>query len=119
MKQLFALAVLILLSSVPSFAQRPAGGGVGGAGGSIGGGTSRLPVYPSHDFQATYVTGSDDFTPSTFVPYDQALTDGRNALAARARSLADAAKESRNSERPRAKFTIMQDGNGRLVVESQ
>ena len=118
MKYIFGFAAFVLLSSLPAYAQRPAGGGVG-YGGAIGGGTSRLPVYSPTNFQAVYVTGADnyDFSPSTFRSYDQAVKEGQAALAERAKTIAEVAKDSRKSERPKAKFTIEQDANGNAVIE--
>jgi hypothetical protein len=120
MKYLFGFATLLLLSSVPVYAQRSSAGFGGGSGGSIGGGTSRLPTYPATNFQAVYVTGADNynFSPSTFRSYDQAVKEGRAALTEHAKTVAEIAKESRNADRPKAKVTISQDASGRAVIES-
>jgi hypothetical protein len=129
MKRLFGLAALVLLLSVPAHAQRMGGSGGLSAGTNVGvgGGVSSGPVYmpalPSHpprDFLVTNVSGTEaDFTPSTFLSYDEAIAEGRRALAARSKPLAECAKESRNIERDRAKIAFLQDANGRAFLASQ
>jgi hypothetical protein len=118
MKYILGFAAFVLLSSVPAYAQRAGGGGVG-YGGSIGGGTSRLPTYAPTNFQAVYLSGADNynFSPSTFCSYDQAVKEGRAALAEQAKTVAEVAKEARTSDRPKAKFTIEQDASGKAVIE--
>ena len=129
MKRLLGLAALALSVSVPAHAQRMGGsaGAVGGSG-SVGGagvssGTanvSLLPHYSPRDFLVTSVSGTEaDFTPSTFLGYDEAIAEGRAALAARTKPLAECAKESRNSERDKAKIAFLQDANGKAFLASR
>jgi hypothetical protein len=120
MKYLLSFAALLLVSTMPAHAQRASNSG-GGSGGSIGGGTSRLPTYAPASFQAVYVTGADNynFSPSTFRAYDQAVEEGRAALAERAKTLVDIAKENRATERTKAKLTIVQDASGNAVIETR
>lgn len=122
MKYTLGFAAFILLSSVPAFAQqqRPTAGPGVGYGGSIGGSTSRLPVYPSANFQATYAAGADNynFFPSTFRAYDQALKDGEAALTEHPKTIVEIAKETKAADRPKARFSIEQDASGRAIIES-
>jgi len=119
MKLLLGLAAFVAMSSVPAYAQRATSGSGGAAGGSLGGNAGRLPTYSPHDFQAIYLTGGDDsFTPSTFQSYDQALAEGRAALALKPKTVVEIAQESRNSSRPKAKITISQDAVGRAIIET-
>jgi hypothetical protein len=124
MKYLLAFAAMILLSCLPAYAQqqqRPTAGPGVGYGGSIGGSTSRLPVYPSANFQTFYVSGADnfDFSPSTFRSYDQALKEGQAALNERAKTIVEIAKETKAAERPKARLTIEQDASGRAIIETK
>jgi hypothetical protein len=129
MKRLLGLAALILSLSVPAHAQRMGGsggvinGGGSGGGGGVGLGAVNIPGLPGHpprDFLITSVSGSEsDFTPSTFLSYDEAIAEGRAALAARSKTLAECATESRNSERDKAKIAFLQDANGRAFLAPQ
>jgi len=120
MKYILGFATLVLLSSVPVYAQKSTTGAGVGYGGTIGGQTSHLPVYAPTNFQALYVTGADNsnFSLSSFRSYDQAVKEGRAALDEKAKSVAEIAKESRNSDRPKSKVRIEQDANGNAVIES-
>jgi hypothetical protein len=131
-KRICGLAALILWLSIPAHAQHAMGGssnGVASASGSAGGGTGgggsqvsfpTLPSYPQHEFLMTNVSGTKaDFTPSTYLDYDQALTDGRAALASKMRPLAEIAKQNRESNPAKAKIAILQDANGRAFLASQ
>jgi len=129
MKRLLGLAVLALSVSVPAHAQRMGGSGAAVSGGSsvggavVGSGTANVPSLPNHpprEFLVTTVSGTEaDFTPSTFLGYDEAMAEGRAALAARTKSLAECAKASRNSERDKAKIAFLQDANGKAFLASQ
>jgi hypothetical protein len=133
-KRICGLAALILWFSIPAHAQHAMGGsssGVANAGGSAGGGSGTgggggqasfptLPGYTQHEFLMTNVSGTHaDFTPSTFLDYDQALTEGRAALASKMRPLAEIAKQNRESKPAKAKIAILQDANGRAFLASQ
>jgi hypothetical protein len=120
MKQFLAVAVFILLSSTSAHAQRMSGTPVT-EGGEIGGGSHPLPIYANHSFDVSYVSGSDyDFNPSTFLSYDQAVNDGKAVLGAHVKTLAEMAKESRNSDRAKAKINIVEDPDtGKLALESR
>jgi hypothetical protein len=133
-KRICGLAALILWLSIPAHAQHAMGGssngvanasGWAGSGGGSGSGSGQvnfpsLPSYPQHEFLMTNVSGTKaDFTPSTFLDYDQALTEGRTALASRLRTLAEIAKQNRESKPAKAKIAILQDANGRAFLASQ
>ena len=134
MKRICGLAALILWLSIPAHAQHAMGGssnsvasasGWAGSGGGTGSGGGQvnfptLPSYPQHEFLMTNVSGTKaDFTPSTFLDYEQALTEGRAALASRLRTLAEIAKQNRESKPTKAKIAILQDANGRAFLASQ
>jgi hypothetical protein len=133
-KRICGLTALILWLSIPAHAQHAMGGsstGVAGAsgwaggGGGTGGGTGQvsfptLPSYPQHEFLMTNVSGTNaDFTPSTFLDYDQALNEGRAALASKMRPLAEIAKQNRESKPAKGKIAILQDANGKAFLASQ
>ena len=132
MKKLLSFAILGLFFSLPARAQKttmsgglgPTAGGAGG-GGAVGSGSGTvgfhtLPNYPRTQFQAIDVSGTAyDFTPSSWTSFNAGLAQGQAALAARARSLADVAAETRHSERPKAKLIIMQDAFGNAVIQRQ
>ena len=127
-KRICGLAALILWLSIPAHAQHAMGGSSNGvasasAGGGAGGGQvsfPTLPSYPQHEFLMTNVSGTKaDFTPSTFLDYDQALTEGQAALASEKRPLAEIARQNRESKPAKAKIAILQDANGKAFLASQ
>ena len=131
MKKLLGFAILGLSFSVPTHAQRamsgsaggPTSNGSGGFGGSpiAGGGTINfhtLPSVPRAQFQMVDVSGGDvSFFPSSFVQFEKGIAEGEAALAARQKSLGEAALENRSTEKPRAKLTITQDSFGNAIIE--
>jgi len=132
MKTLFGLAILGLSLSVPTHAQQRAmSGGAGGPtnNGSVGFGGSpvggagavhfpTLPSVPRAQFQMMDVSGGDaSFFPSSFVPFEKGIAEGEAALAVRQKSLGDVALENRGSEKPKAKFAIIQDQIGHAIIE--
>jgi hypothetical protein len=133
-KWICGLATLVLWLSIPTHAQHAMGGssnGIGnssgwaggGAGTGAGGGKTIFPTltsYPQHEFLMTNVSGTKaDFTPSTFLDYDQALTEGQAALASEMRPLAEIARQNRESKPAKAKIAILQDANGKAFLASQ
>ena len=135
MKKLLAFAIFGLFLSLPTNAQQRAlsggvgptgngGGGVGGGGGMGGGGVSAnfhtLPNYPRTQFQMIDVSGNGpDFVPSSWTKFDDGLARGEAELAARKKTLADVAAESRHAEKPKAKLIITQDAVGNVVMLRQ
>jgi hypothetical protein len=132
MKRFLAVAAFVVLFSASAHAQNKGGvgssgagyptnsgyGGGGGGGVSGGGGNSGpLPDYPSAHFAMSAISGTDDaFSPSTFLPYDQAIAAGKVAVAAHAKSPAEAAEENSNARKAKAKVVFVQDANGGVVA---
>jgi hypothetical protein len=137
MRHLIGLAVLALGLVVPTHAQamRSAasgtanptssgsgsggGGGLGGgfSGGSIGG---RLTYYPLARFSVTTVSGTQqDYVPSTFVSYDQAVATGQNELDMPPLTVAAAARQQANTHPEKAKIAVMQDDRGKVIIVSR
>lgn len=115
MKRILGIAVVILWFAVPAQAQI--------FGNSISGGGSIshviFPVHPSTPpahFDVRAVSGSADFVPSSFATYEQALAQGRAALAAQAKTLAQIAKENSSAPKPKARLVLVQDDRGRAVL---
>lgn len=97
-------------------------GGAGGSqGGAIAGGGSvafhTLLAVPPAQFQTIELSGDlGVFTPSSWIQFDKGLAEGRAELAAQHKSLAEVAAENRLAERPRAKFMISQDAEGKAIL---
>jgi hypothetical protein len=117
MKRLLGLAVLALCLGVPAHAQ--IGGSVGG--GSLTGSNFRaLPNYPPTKFAVTGISGTTgDFIPSAFVAYDQAIAEGKAAVTAKTESVAKVAADNSSTQKPRAKFAMVQDANGNAILVSR
>lgn len=128
MKYLVGFAVLALGFAMPAYAQGHAaggggtslpvyGGGAGTGGSGLGGGTM-LPHYSRARFQVTAVSGSEiDYTPSTFVSYNSAVTKGNVALASIPETLGQAAQLNRETPRVKAKFSLVQDNHGNAIIK--
>ena len=115
MKQVVVLGVLILGCSATAHAQF--------LGGSIGGVTLYGPTSPSRAdtpptrFAVTHVAGTDaDFTPSSFRTFEQAVAEGKAALAAKSRTLAQIADENNKAQKAKARLAIMQDASGKVIL---
>lgn len=131
MKKLLGIAAFALLFSVPAHGQMSRGaaagsvpgptangGGSGGGGGYNLSGTAagtRLSGYPRAQFSVTAVTGGDpSYSPSTFLPFEQAVAEG-NAENASPKTLAQIAAENNSAPKAKAKFAFVQDAQGRVV----
>lgn len=136
MNKILSLAILGLLISLPANAQRsmaaamgpngagPLAGGSGGsgAGAPVGGGGSvafhTLAPIPPAQFQIVDVSGgSNEFVPSSWTQFENGLAVGRAQLDARRKTLGEVADEYRHAERPKAKFSIIQDAVGNAIIE--
>jgi hypothetical protein len=63
------------------------------------------------------VGGTDaDFIPSSFRSFDQAVAEGKTALAAQARTIAQAAEENGRTQKAKARLAIVQDGSGNVIL---
>ncbi|HXQ27183.1 MAG TPA: hypothetical protein VN822_12300 [Candidatus Acidoferrales bacterium] len=115
MKRALFLGILILGCSASAHAQY---GGIGG--GSLSGPSFPAIVnYPPTHFAVTHVAGTDtDFIPSNFRSFDQAVAEGRAALAAQARTITQAADENSKAQKAKARLAIVQDNSGKLVFTS-
>ena len=104
--------------AISPIAPHSAGGGAGFGGGGIGPSSFQtLPHIPSTQFRATAVSGdSNDFVPSTFVPYKTALAEARSILAAAPESLGQFAREQDAATRAKAKYEVVQDHHGDAVI---
>ena len=133
MKKLIGVVALVLLFSFSAHAQgkgmgvgssassNSSGGGGTGSGG-IAGGTSgsHLPGYPRASFAVSAVSGGDpSFAPSTFLSFDQAVAEGKAINAASQKSLAEIATENSTVPKAKAKFTFVQNADGKLVPTAQ
>jgi hypothetical protein len=134
MKKLIGVGALVLLFLLPAHAQNRAGGGGsapstnsnggggGTGGGGNGGGTSgtRLPGYPRASLDLSAVSGGDpSFAPSTFLSFDQAVSEGKAIMAADQKSVAQTAVENSSTPKVKAKFSWVQDANGKVVSAAQ
>jgi len=136
MKRLVGLAVLAVgLATVPTHAQAvhaaagggasaptAGGGGLSGGGGFSGGfgGGNRLVSYPLALFSVTSVSGSQqEYVPSIFVSYDNAIATGQRLLDTSPLTVAEAARQQANTRPDKAKVALVQDHNGKAVIVSQ
>jgi hypothetical protein len=137
MNKILAVAILGVIFTVPAHAQRsmagslgPSGagyiqGGTAGSGGPGGGGGGggtvsfhTLPAVPPTQFDAIRVSGSnDDFVPSSWTDFEKGLAIGRAQLSVEQKTLGEIAEENREIEKPKAKLTIVQDGDGRAIIQ--
>lgn len=130
MKKLLGVGVFVFMFSIPAHAQAKGGGvsvggggnapttsgGAGMGGGGIGGNSSRLPAYPRATFDVSAVSGSDtSFAPSTFLSFEQAVAEGKAITEANHKSVAEIAAENSATQKAKAKFTFVQDANGKVV----
>jgi len=115
MKQVLVLSALILGCSATAHAQF-FGASIGGI--TLGGPTSPSVSHtpPTH-FNVTGVTGTDaDFTPSSFRTFEQAVAEGKAALAFRARTVAQIADENNKVQKAKARLAIVQDASGKVIL---
>jgi hypothetical protein len=137
MNKILGVAILGMIFTVPAHAQRsmanasgPSGngsisGGTAGSGGPGGGGGSpgsvsfrTLPEVPPAQFDAIRVSGSkDEFVPSSWTQFESGLAEGRAQLARQQKSLGEIADENRETEKPKAKLIIVQDADGRAIIQ--
>ena len=118
-KGLLGLGGLALLCSSPAHAQ---------FGGTIGGGSSlgvvrfqSLPSYAPHDYAVTNVSGSaEEYTPSTFLPFDEAVAEG-TATYAPPKTVAEVAADmhAQKEAHEKAKVIVEQDTRGKVVACEQ
>jgi hypothetical protein len=109
MKIAFGLFAMVLLSALPIHAQS--------IGGSLAPPTSFpvLPWTPPATPQTLNVSGAEaTFSPSTFLAFDRAVAAGKANLKEQAKTVAEAAAESRNAKAS-AKIQVAQDDNGNVV----
>ncbi len=132
MKKLLGVATIVLLFSIPAHAQSRGvsvgsassasanGGGSSGSGGIGGGASARLPTYPRATFDVTAVSGGDpSFAPSSFLSFEQAVAEGKAINDADRKSLAQVAAENNAALKAKAKFSFVQDANGKVVPTAQ
>lgn len=79
---------------------------------------STLPAVPPAHFNVVEVSGaSGQFTPTTWTQFQQALDLGRAQLTVESKPLGDIAARYRHQDKAKAKFEIVQDANGRAIIE--
>jgi len=115
-KSSLGLAGFILLCSSPAHAQ---------FGGTIGGGSSlgtvrfqSLPNYAPYSYTITTISGSaQDYTPSTFLPFAEAVAEG-TATYAPPKTVVEVAADMRAQKqaREKSKVIVEQDTQGNVVV---
>lgn len=111
MKIALSVAAVILAASVPVGAQT--------VGGTLAPprSFSTLPWTPPVNPKAVDVSGTDaTYLPSTFVSFDQAVAVGKEDLKEQAKTIAEAAAQSRKTVNAAAKIQVGQDNRGKLVV---
>jgi hypothetical protein len=105
------IIVLIISFSLPASAQSHAGAGAaasslsfsGGGGGYGGGGVSShaLPLPPEAHYPLAYAQGSaTEYVASTYLPFEEAVKLGKEALAYKPKSIAQVAAECRAAKKP-------------------
>ena len=129
MNRYITMAGFVVLFSVPAHAQSRSAGssgagvptnsysGSGGGGGlSAGNSGGSIPPYPRARFEMNAISGTDDaFTPSSFLPYKQAVALGEAALAANRKSVAEEAEENHKAEKAKTQLVFVQDPDGNVV----
>ena len=132
MRRMIAWAVLAVGLAVPTHAQTghvvagggagsvsASGGGGGWGGGGFGGGStaSRLLSYPLTHFNVASVSGSQqEYVPSVFVSYDEAIATGQTVLDTPPMTVAEASRQMGTMRQERAKVAFLQDGSGRVIL---
>lgn len=137
MKKILGIAILGVIFAVPAHAQRsmsavagPNGpgyieGGTAGSGGLGGGGGTggkssfhTLPQNGPRQFDAIGVSGTEgEFVPSSWTQFEKGVAEGRALLATQRKTLGEIAVENQLVERPKAKLTIIQDADGRAIIQ--
>jgi hypothetical protein len=133
-KRILGFAALAAGLAMPAYGQASRGaamanatnasgfiGGGGGFGSGLGGGFGSAGISVSHapvaHFSIANVSGSrSEYLPSTFVPYEQAVANGRTILAASPAPLGDVAREAAAAPRQKAKFALVQDDYGNAII---
>ena len=112
MKIALGIATVILLGAIPAGAQTM------GPSISVPQLFQKLPWAPPATFKATEVSGADStYVPSRFVTFEGAVAAGRAELKEQARTVAEAATDSRETARTStAKVHFAQDDRGRVVL---
>ncbi len=110
MKIAFGVLAIVLLAALPAHAQ------------SIGGSLAPpnyfpvLPWTPPATPQALNVSGADaTFSPSTFLAFDRAVAAGKADLKEQAKTVAEAAAESRKAATTSPTIQVAQDDDGNVV----
>ncbi len=132
MKKLIGVVALVLFFSLTAHAQSKGGAvgssssstangsastGANGVGGTSG---SHLPGYPRATFDVSAVSGGDpSFAPSTFLSFDQAVAEGKAINAASQKSLAEIAAQNSTVPKSKARFTFVQNADGKVVLAAQ
>ena len=135
MAKIIGLALLGLFISVPANAQRSMAGAAGPNGTNLIGGTSgggsgnavagggtvgfhTLPAVAPAQFQMIDISGQGDgYVLSSWTEFERALARGRAELAVVSKTLGEVAAENRRTERPKAKFALIQDAAGNAIIE--
>jgi len=125
MKKILALAVFVIGFSASAHAQAMSlnGGAASnnGGGAAMGGGLSKpifpsMPINPPTHFNVSATSGTDaDFEPSSFLTFEEAVAAGR-AAQTKPQTIVEAAAENKSTDRPKAKFELVQDDNGKAVI---
>ena len=131
MKCLVGLAILAAVVAAPTHAQTVhsvgAGaqtgatnaGGAGFGGGGFGGGSlgSRLASVPPARFDMVIASGSQQsYVPSTFLPYDKAITAGQDVLDVAPTTVAEASRRQASAHMEKARYLLTQDEHGRAII---
>ena len=131
MKCLVGLVILAAVVAAPTHAQTAhsvgAGaqtgatnaGGAGFGGGGFGGGSfgSRLASVPPTRFDMVIASGSQQsYVPSTFLPYDKAITAGQDVLDVAPTTVAEASQRQASAHTEKARYLLTQDEHGRAII---
>jgi hypothetical protein len=76
--------------------------------------SSHTPDLPSVSFRGTSARGTE-YIPSTYVPYDKALAEGREIRMEKPKTIAEVAVENRGVARPKARILVVGDARGLAI----
>jgi len=72
------------------------------------------PALPTVSFRGTSARGIE-YVPSTYVPYEKALEEGRKMKVQKPKTLAEVAMENRDVVRPKARILLIGDARGQAI----
>jgi hypothetical protein len=126
MKHFIGFAILVMGVAVPAHAQTHAVASsagsqtAAGGGGGFGGGSasvSRLTNSAPRHFEMISASGSEQsYVPSTFLPYDEAITAAENVRELPAPTVAEVARQRAAARTEKPRVALVQDEYGRAII---